>query len=77
MNHFIAEGIVFAAFLGVACAAHAVRHLSERHRTRIARHTSRFLILVSAAAGHPATGDALHEYVVHLLVYSGYVLKAH
>lgn len=41
------------------------------------KHAPRFLIFIGAACGHPATVTAAHEYAVHFVVYSGYVIRGH
>lgn len=48
----------------------------RRQVTRLRRHRRAVLIL-TAALSHPVTWHALHEYAVHLVVYSGKLLPSH
>jgi uncharacterized membrane protein len=70
------EVIVFASFLSIQVLAHKLPEWIEHTRCkRIAEKLSRNHYLVWAA--HPAVLHGIHEYAVHLVVYSGYVIRAH
>lgn len=81
----LGELAVLAAFVGMSTTAHALHKYAEKRKEKghagkvnfLAKHTPRFIILVSTACAHPATLNAMHEYAVHFIVYSGYVLHAH
>ena len=64
-----AEFMIFMAFYAVAFVGHSL------HAKRDAGAAHRFALFASVLA--KAGAAALHEYAVHLLVYSGYVLKGH
>lgn len=65
----LTELMIFAAFYAVAFVGHSV-HAKRDHGV-----THRFAFI--AAVLGKAAAAALHEYAVHFIVYSGYVLKSH
>lgn len=64
------ELIIFAAFYAVAIIAHA---LHKPGVPGVAAH--RFAVI--AAVIVKASATAFHEYAVHFVVYSGYVIRSH
>lgn len=88
LHPVVFEGLVFAGFLSVAYAAYRLHQYAEKrqHNTEpnhgpvrrwLVKRASRFVFLLSCAVGHPATLQATHEYAVHFIVYSGYVIRGH
>lgn len=63
------EFMIFAAFYAVALVGHAL------HTRKDAGAAHRFALIAAVLA--KALSAALHEYAVHFLVYSGYVLRSH
>lgn len=62
------ELIIFAAFYAVAIVGHAA------HKPGVPG-AHRFAIIAAVLA--KAGSAALHEYAVHFVVYSGYVIRGH
>lgn len=69
----LTELMIFMAFYAVAFVGHSV-HAGKAHGATHRCH-ARFALL--AAVLGKAGAAALHEYAVHFIVYSGYVLKGH
>jgi len=65
----LTEFMIFAAFYAVAFVGHSV-HAKRDHGA-----AHRFALIAGVLA--KALAASLHEYAVHFIVYSGYVLKAH
>lgn len=65
------DAIILFAFVGIAVSFDSLeQHLPKRvHVRRLAG--------ALAIAVHPTTLHALHEFAVHVIVYSGYVLPVH
>lgn len=75
------ELVNFGAFMALAWGGHSIGHWLESHpnfcpRMR-AKATGRILGMATAVTVHPTTIEAFKEYMVHLVVYSGYVLGHH
>lgn len=68
------EIMIFAAFYAVAFMAHAA-HTHVTKAAPDAARAHRFATYVALAV--KAGSAALHEYAVHFVVYSGYVLPSH
>lgn len=68
------EMMIFAAFYAVAFIAHFAHATFVKGATDAeAGHRFAFYAAAFAKAGHAA----FHEYAVHFVVYSGYVLPQH
>lgn len=71
------ELVVFASFVGIQFAAKQLPewmgHLPrcKAITAKVAR--NHYLVWL----GHPELLHAVHDYVVHFVIYSGYVLRAH
>lgn len=64
----LTEVLIFAIFYAIAFIGHASHARSSEGSHRFALYAAVVVKALSAAA---------HEYAVHFLVYSGYVLKSH
>lgn len=68
------EVMIFAAFYAVAFMAHAFHaHVTKAAPDVVRAHRFAAYAAVVVKAG----AAALHEYAVHFVVYSGYVLPPH
>lgn len=89
LQSFVAELLVFCAFLGLGLCAHKLSHWIEhcksidleedkrKVRRFFKKHTPRFILVITGMVFHPHTMHAIHEYAVHIVVYSGYIIKGH
>jgi hypothetical protein len=70
------EFMIFMAFYAVAFLAHSAHAVVAKKGVAVTvASTHRFALYFSVLA--KALAPALHEYAVHFIVYSGYVLKSH
>jgi hypothetical protein len=69
------EFMIFMAFYAVAFMAHSVHAIKVKGVVPDAASTHRFALYFSVLA--KALAPAVHEYAVHFIVYSGYVIKGH
>lgn len=70
------EALIFVSFVGIQWLAHELPEWISHTRCKsVADKLSKNHYLVWMA--HPAVVHGLHEYAVHLIVYSGYVIRAH
>lgn len=69
------EIMIFAAFYAVAFVAHVLHGYFARGEAHGAEVTHRFALV--AAVVVKAAFAAFHEYAVHFVVYSGFVLPKH
>jgi len=69
------EFMIFMAFYAVAFMAHSVHAVKVKKAAPDATSTHRFALVFAAVV--KAGGPALHEYAVHFIVYSGYVIHGH
>lgn len=70
-KHILLNILVFLAFFGIAFAHHWIVH--KRHPTS-GEHVGHALL---SGAFTPASFDAVREFIVHLVVYSGYIVPPH
>lgn len=70
------ELIIFVSFLAVQFAAKTLPATFERiaHLAIVQRLSQHHWIVWII---HPAVLHSVHEYAIHFIVYSGYVIKAH
>jgi len=70
------ELIIFASFLAVQAAAKSAPHLCERiaHLAIVQRISQHHWIVWLA---HPVVLHSLHDYAIHFVVYSGYIIRSH
>lgn len=70
------ELMIFAAFYAVAFVGHAAHARTVARRADgVSQGSHRFALYAAVLA--KALAAAGHEYAVHFIVYSGYVLKGH
>lgn len=70
------ELIIFTGFLAVQIAAKAAPRMAERIAhlwivQRISQHHWVIWIL------HPVVLHSLHDYAIHFVIYSGYIIRTH
>lgn len=70
-DHLVLNGMVFAGFFGVACVHHFVVHKRQPTSGESLRH------LILAGVFTPAGMDAVRDFLIHLVVYSGYIVPPH
>lgn len=70
------ELIIFVSFLAVQLAAKMLPQWAARigHLTIVQRVSQHHWVVWCI---HPAVLHSVHEYAIHFIVYSGYVIKAH
>ena len=70
---------IFVSMFLLAMAFHWLEEKTAHHHSkRITDSTKKHgLALALAALGHPATWNSLHEFFVHIVVYSGRIIPAH
>jgi len=73
MTHFLA----FCAFYGIALCFHALGHFLTNKAHKSDANAHGIAVIVATGASHPVTLDAVKEFVVHVIVYSGYVIPGH
>lgn len=61
---------VFAALFAVTYGME--KHIGKAHGSKI-----RAVAFVAAALSHPVTLEVCKNFLVHIIVYSGYVIKLH
>jgi hypothetical protein len=81
--------LAFLCFLGLSVGGHALGQYCETRRKRKAEaeaeqasvaatlHRHTVVALVGSSVFHPTTLEALKEFAVHIVVYSGAVLPKH
>lgn len=73
LSHEIA---VFAGFYGIAATAHFIQERWHKHcdKAKQRSRTIKVVALTSAIITHPSVTEAMREFCVHIVVYSGYIL---
>lgn len=73
------EALSFSAFLVISFGWHAAAHVAEKVHAKfgVKVRVPRSIGYVAVPLIHPQTLEAVREYLVHLVVYSGLVLPAH
>lgn len=81
VSPWVIEAYVFGGFLTVAAASWFLKAYAQHRRVAgfspcwLAKHTLKWVFFITPAVAHPVTVGAIKEYTVHVIVYSGYVLK--
>lgn len=70
-DHLVLNGMVFAGFFGVAFVHHWVVHKRQPTAQESIKHA------LLSGVFTPASMDAFREFLVHLVVYSGYIVPPH
>ena len=72
------EALIFLSIYALAFGVHHLHAFIAERRLRkaalIEARKPHLSATVVAAAAHPSTLDAIREYCVHLIVYSGYII---
>lgn len=70
------ELIIFASFLGFQAAAKLLPHAFEciAHFAIVQRLSQNHWIVWIF---HPVVLNSLHDYAIHIVIYSGYVIRSH
>lgn len=71
MNHILINVAVFAGCYGVAMVHHFIVHRKHPDPTQ---HGAMAFV---AGVINPATMDALRDFGIHIVVYSGYIIPNH
>ena len=74
--NIIHEVAVFGSFYAIAATAHICQEKWAKHCERAKAHARSLKIaaVASAVLTHPTTLETMHEFGVHIIIYSGYVL---
>lgn len=70
-HHLVINGMVFVGFFSVSCVHHWLVHKRRPTAGESLKHAALSGIFT------PAGLDAFREFVVHLVVYSGYIVPPH
>lgn len=70
------ELIIFASFLAVQAAAKLTPHACERiaHLWIVQRLAQHHWVVWLA---HPVVLHSVHDYAIHFVIYSGYIIRTH
>lgn len=70
------ELIIFTAFLAVQAAAKSAPHVCERiaHLAIIQRLSQHHWVVWLL---HPVVLHSVHDYAIHFVIYSGYIIRTH
>lgn len=70
------ELAIFVAFLSLQTATKVLPHVCEQiaHYAIIQRISKHHWIVW---LGHPVVLHSLHDYAIHVIIYSGYIIHAH
>lgn len=70
-DEVVTNGLIFVAFFSACTLHHWIQHRKEPKAQQTIHHA------LWAAIFNPATIDTVKDFVVHMLVYSGYVIPPH
>lgn len=73
MSHFTQQLVILAVFILLFAAIYRFEHFSTKHKD----HSHHKLALLAALCCHPVTIETLKNFAVHIVFFSGYVLRLH